>query len=347
MRQECERNPAVHGIQELPQDGDALKAAGADAGAPEEFRSDRRRRLFARDGVRVVHDRAAGAQACHERNDEVVDERVAADAGEERPADRVNRPVRTEQRAEAALAPLEERFVLPIHAVDVAAGRWIGQHEPPAHHADLGRSEPAHEAPDRGRIRERVRVRQHDDVAGELAEGGIDHRRLPAPIRIIDQPDARVGVLANDGRGAVGAAVRRDDDLELLRRIVERQRVGQAIGDRRLFVIRRDEERHARKFVRIDRCRDDAPPAEAPCENPDRDRIHEVPVHDGCRAEPQREFADALRCHGQRASYPFSDASTLRASALPSKSDFNDSACSSDRRAFTGSPAPAYATPRW
>jgi hypothetical protein len=51
--------------------------------------------------------------------------------------------------------------------------------------------------------------------------------------------------------GGVGAAIEGDDDLKLSARVVEFAKVGDLLRDIALFVVRRDDNRHARGNLRL------------------------------------------------------------------------------------------------
>ena len=87
----------------------------------------------------------------------------------------------------------------------------------------------------------------------------------------------------------VGRAVRGDDDLEALARVVEREQVLEPPRDDRLLVVRRDDERDRR----LDLPPRDRPRAE-PREQPHRRRVPRVRP----RERPQRAPEERLRDHG-------------------------------------------------
>ena len=73
----------------------------------------------------------------------------------------------------------------------------------------------------------------------------VDRGDLAAPRRELEQPDARREP-PDDRVGAVDRAVGRDDDLEPVGRVVERERVLQLGLDHRRFVVGGDEQADAR-----------------------------------------------------------------------------------------------------
>ena len=91
VREESERDPAPAGIEQSPEQGDALEPAGPDPGPAVEFRGDARGGLLPRDGLAVVNDGAARTELGQQRDDEVVDDGVGGNRDIEIAADRIDR----------------------------------------------------------------------------------------------------------------------------------------------------------------------------------------------------------------------------------------------------------------
>ena len=97
-----------------------------------------------------------------------------------------------------------------------------------------------------------VRVREREDVARRRAHRAVLRRDL-ALARALQETHARVlgRDLADDRVREVGRAVGRDDDLERVLRVVERERVLDPPADDRLLVVRGDDERDRGRLLRL------------------------------------------------------------------------------------------------
>jgi hypothetical protein len=170
-----------------------------------------------------------------------------------------------------------------------SAGRGIGQDETAADDPDAGIGEPPDHAPERLDVGECVRVRQEDDLAAHGAEGRIEHAGLSTAQRRLQQPHSRVRDTANGARGFIAAAVRRDHDLEAIGRIVERQRIRDAIGNDLLLVMCGNQDRYWRK-VGVGRPVARRHTSEDVRESPQGDRIQHIRVSNQSDAYPEHDL---------------------------------------------------------
>ncbi len=113
--------------------------------------------------------------------------------------------------------------------------------------ADFRVVEVAHETADGIGLQQRVRVGEDEDVAARLRDAVADDRELAAALVEAQQPDALALEPADDRVGSVAGAIRADEDLQALARIVHREAVPQRALDYFLFVVRGEEEAHARQ----------------------------------------------------------------------------------------------------
>ena len=159
-------------------------------------------------------------------------------------ADRVDRAVAAGDRAEPRLRQPLRHLVAPVDALAV---RPVGrlEDELPADVGDVRvgevRDEPAQRVGSPGR----VRVGEGEDLAVRLAHGPVLRRDLAAA-RVDDQPNAAVAEALDELVRAIGGGIGRDDELELLGRIVEREQVLEPPLDHRLLVVGGDDDGHER-----------------------------------------------------------------------------------------------------
>ena len=181
------------------------------------------------------------------REREVVPE-AGIDLGVVGAAQRVDRAVAGRDRAEPRLSVPRHELVAPVDAFLVRAVRGL-EPEAPADVRDVRVGEVADELAQRvGRPR-RVRVGEGDDVGVGRAHRGVLRRDLAAA-RVPDH--ARAGRL-RERLGAVRGSVGGDDELEQLRRIVERAKVLDPPLDRVLLVVRGHDHRDGREVPVVER----------------------------------------------------------------------------------------------
>ena len=133
-----------------------------------------------------------------------------------------------------------------VAPVDAFAVRAVGrlEHEAAADVGDLGVGEVGDELAERVGRPGRVRVGEGEDLAGRLADGPVLGGDL-APARVHDQPDAGAEPLDELVRPVV-RRVRGDDELQLVRGVVEREQVLEPPLDHRLLVVGGDDHGHGR-----------------------------------------------------------------------------------------------------
>ena len=169
------------------------------------------------------------------------------------PVERIDRAVAAGDRAEVRLLLAQPELEAPVEALAVRAGRVL-EPEPAADVGDLGVGEIGHEVPERIRCPRGVRVREGDHVAGRLADRAVLSGDLPAA-RAVEQADARLA--GGDGLDElvrpVGRRVGGDDDLQAIRRVVERQQVVEPPLDHGLLVVGGDDDADRRLGARIGR----------------------------------------------------------------------------------------------
>ena len=179
----------------------------------------RRRRLLPRVRRRLV-DGAPPALHHQVRQRQVVPE-ARVDLDVVAAAHGVDRAVAARDRAEPRLGAAHAHLVAPVEAFAVRAV-GLQDLQLAADVRDVGIGEDADELPQRvGRPR-RVRIREGHDLAVGLADGPVLRGHLAAA-RVRDHDDARV--LQGDLLGAVGRRIGRDDDLQLVLRVVELEQV--------------------------------------------------------------------------------------------------------------------------
>ena len=241
--------------------------------------------LLDRDRRRLVD--GAPAHLLHEvREAEVVAEpRVVLDVRV--PRHRVDRAVPGGDRARGRLLLAHPHLVAPVDPFHVRA---VGALEPqlPADVADLGVGQVPGECAQGIGPPLAVRVGEREDLARGLADRAMLRSDLPLA-RALQELDAGIlrCDLADERIGEVGRAVRRDDDLELLLRVVERERVLDAPADHRLLVVGRDDERDRRRSVGLA----DRPGPDAR-EDAHRERIAGVRPGEGTERAPERRPRD-------------------------------------------------------
>jgi hypothetical protein len=174
---------------------------------------------------------------------EVVAE-ARIDLGVVRPAQRIDGAVAGRDRAEPRLSLARHELVAPVDALLVRA---VGRLEPQAA-ADVRDSrirEVADELPQRIRRPGRVRVGEGDHLRLRRPDRRVLGSDLAAA-RVPDHPGA--GGL-RELLGPVGGGVGGDDELEQLRRVVERAKVVEAPLDRALLVVGGDDHRDGRQVL--------------------------------------------------------------------------------------------------
>ena len=171
----------------------------------------------------------------------VLDVRVALD--------RVDGPVPGRDRARGRLLLAHPHLVAPVDALHVRAVRAL-EPQLPAHVPDLRVGEVARERAQRVGLPLAVRVREREHVARRLPDGAVLRRDL-ALARALKEANAWVAGcdLADDPVREVRRPVGRDDDLEPVLRVVERERVLDPPANDRLLVVRGDDERDRRRLV--------------------------------------------------------------------------------------------------
>jgi hypothetical protein len=110
--------------------------------------------------------------------------------------------------------------------------------------ADLGIGEVAHQVADGIALVHRVGVGEDHYLAARALDGCVQAQRLAAAFAHAQQLDAACGIAGGDLVGAVAGCVRDDHDLQLGRRIVERERVHDLLRDDALLVVSRDHQRN-------------------------------------------------------------------------------------------------------
>jgi hypothetical protein len=168
-----------------------------------------------------------------------------------RPVESVDRAVATGDRAELRLGLPQPHLVAPVEALLV---RTVGRLEPelPADVGDLGIRKVRHELAQGVRRPGGVRIGERDDVARRLSHGTILGGDLAAALAV-DQVHPRLSRRdgCHQGVRAIRRCVRRDDDLQSVGWIVEREQVVEPPLDHRLLVVRGNDHRHSRLGTRI------------------------------------------------------------------------------------------------
>ncbi len=231
------------------------------------------------------------------RRDEIVGDPVGH-VPEELAADRVDGTGRRDDAAAEALGVLDEPVEVPVAALtgtDRRGGRRVGDLAGVAarevdlvagHAADVGVREGADELADRIRRVRRVRVREHEDLAGRRRDRGVEGARLAGP-RQIEDTNAAI-FPASFGDRPVGGPVRRDHDLEAVARVIDGQQVLDPGADRAFLVVRGDDHADRRRHVgHLMR------PRTQPRAQHDKDRESGVRVADQAAGEPEEERVHA------------------------------------------------------
>ena len=162
-------------------------------------------------------------------------------------AHRIDRAVAAGDGAELRLGGTLLHLVGPVDAFLVSA-LGVEDAQLPADVRDLRIGEGAHERPQRVRRPGAVGVGERDDLAVRLAHRAVLCSDL-ATAWIRDHLHA--GKLQCDLLGAVRRRVGADDDLQLVRRVVELEQVLEPPRDHRLFVVGRDDDGDRRLDVRL------------------------------------------------------------------------------------------------
>ena len=199
----------------------------------------RRRGLLERERGGLVDGPLAGLHHPVREGEVVAPLRVDLDVA--LATQRVDRAVPARDRAEPRLLLPQPELVAPVQPLAVRPGGVL-QAQAAADVGDLGVGEAGDELPERVGRPARVRVGEGDDLALGLAHGAILGGDLAAA-RAVEQPDARLA--GGDGLDELVRAVARgvggDDQLELLRRIVEREQVLEPPLDHALLVVGGDD----------------------------------------------------------------------------------------------------------
>src|SRR6266536_3739750 len=203
------------------------------------------RRLLVRERVRLV-DRAAAALHHQVREGEVVPE-ARVDVDVVLAADRVDGAVAAGDRAEVGLVLTEPDLEPPVDALAVRSV-WLLEHDLAADVRNLRVGEAADQLAERVRRPGRVRVGEDEDLAARLWDGVVLSRDLPAA-GAADQPHPRFAFdeLVRTVVGGIGC----DDDLELVRGIVEREQVLEPPLDHVLLVVSGDDQADAWRLVAL------------------------------------------------------------------------------------------------
>ena len=184
--------------------------------------------------------------------------------------------------------PLLERAIevpvasLPLAALSLRAAREIALVAGDASH--LGVRERAHEEPKRLGNEQAVGVREHQDLARGPRDGGIQGAGLAAPGEG-QHGDPVPGVPGGDLARPVARAVRGQQDLEPVPRIIQRQDVLESLTDAVSLVVSGDDQAHPRSALPgLPR-----PPHRAPSQQQEQWKDHERE-----RDEPRRSPEEDL-----------------------------------------------------
>jgi hypothetical protein len=164
---------------------------------------------------------------------------------------------------EAGLELPDGHLVAPVEALLVRGTRTV-EANLPAHVAHAGVAERLDQAPQRVGAPVAVRVREREHLAARALHRGIERRHLAAAGELQDLVGA--GLPRRLGRSVRGA-VRRDDHLQPVARVVERQRIVDLAANHVLLVVRGDDQRHRRQRVVVRRGWAAAVPSR-PCQRP-------------------------------------------------------------------------------
>ena len=107
---------------------------------------------------------------------------------------------------------------------------------------DVWIGEGLHQRRQRGGLDPLPRIGEHDDLAGQPRQQVVEHGGLAAAMPEGDHLDALRGMGAGDCRGVVSRAVGSDNDIQSLRRIIERKTVADLRIDGGSFVVRHNQE---------------------------------------------------------------------------------------------------------
>ena len=153
---------------------------------------------------------------------------------------------------------------------------------------DVGVGEVANELRERVELPARVRVGERDDLGRDVAHGAVLRRDLARP-RAAEKAHATVVICeqADDVVGAVRRAVRRDDDVVALARILLREQVLDPLRDHRLLVVRGHHDAHGRLVVAFA----NGPRAQAG-ERRRRGRVADVRPRERAHGAPEERFPD-------------------------------------------------------
>ena len=178
----------------------------------------------------------------------------------------------------------------------------LGAVDQPAGHVADGRVlEVSAEHRQRVRRVHGVRIREHEEVARRMPDRQVQGGGLATP-RILPEHDHPIPAgRAGEPVGAVRGGIGHDDDLDLARRIVELQLVGDVLADAGRFVACGDDDRDRRLVVAL---RHTTP--EQPSHDDRQQRVTGIGVTDRRQTHPE----DVAHC------FPFFRA-TMPAARMP------------------------------
>ena len=213
--------------------------AGEHPSLAPELRAERRRHRLPGDRARLEHGAPASLGELVGEGDVLAAGRLERDVG--LTAHRVDRPVAGRDAGEARFEGPDGRLVAPVEPLLVLAALPL-EAKLAADVADPRIGEAGHQAPERIGLPGRVGVGEGEHLAARPLDRGVERRHLATPRHLEHQIGAG---LRRPLEGAVGRAVRDDDDLEPLARIVEGEGRADPARDARLLVVRGDDQRHA------------------------------------------------------------------------------------------------------
>src|SRR5581483_6969149 len=202
-------------------------------------------------------------------------------------------------------------------------------------------AEPRHQAPQRVRAPEAVRVGEREDLAARLLDGHVERGDLAAAREVQHLIRARG---PGDLHRAVGRPVRRDHDLQPLARVVLRERVANLAVDHVLLVVRGDDQRDPRQGPPA---RGLGPGTARSRERPEDQWVAEVGVGEQSHRDPEDDGDDRPAPSSEYSaivwaatrSHEYGPAAAAAAAAA-SRSRSPGSASSADRRSASASGSP-------
>ena len=154
------------------------------------------------------------AQFCQKRHHEIVRDCSRRKRNKGILPNGADSSIGAEQRAQASLAFLQERFVSPVKAVNIAGPGRIGQDQPAANRSDVHIRKPADQIPHRRRVGPCIGIGKQNNLAAQLLNRGIERGRFALAIRIIQHAHPPA-IPACDFNRAVVARVGRNDNLQV------------------------------------------------------------------------------------------------------------------------------------